>query len=288
MEGRKINIEGIVLCVAAALSGLVAIADLFGLLSSVPWFQRHLPSITLVLLGSLTGFVVITISKRLTALSSAVSELKTVISDDSISSLSNIEEHVDPALKKVLGDYITGLRSTLQRSLTEKVVEFHDVDLFRYFWKRTLTQLSGKTDLVFTSLPYQKYFWASGSYERPTKDFVASGGTMKRIFFLNGFDELKNDDVRRVLLSHCECGVDVFVTDVNTVPPHLHKLLLADKKKRIGCQVAVGATNEIIKTEATADPNTIQSYIKVFENLLDLPMTRRWSKDEPVMVDEAV
>lgn len=283
---RTGKIERAVLCTAAAIAALVAIADLFGLLSTLPWFQRHIATLTLVLLSSVTAFVVLTLSKRVDECNQNTQRILSHQRKDTLASLSSLADQVDPVITGVLGDYIGSLLVTLRRAVGDRVVDFHDVDLFRYFWKRTLTQLPARSEIVHTSLPCRNYFWADGSYEDCLRAFVARGCRMRRVFFLNGLTSVDDEEVQHVLCKQLDCGVEVYVTDVADVPSHLHVLLSADQKKRIGCHVTVGTTNEIVQTSATSDPEVVQKYLNVFNGLLHLKGTRQFTSDGLAAVTE--
>lgn len=275
MKNTGRPVELFVLYTSAGLSALVAVLDLLGLLSGVPWLKERIPTITLLLMSCLVAFVVASVSARIRGLADSVSSIRSRLQADTVHSLSRLQEQVDPRIDQVLGDYIRNLLVTLERVLEERVVAFHDVDLFYYFWKRTLKSIPRAT-LLYTSLPYRRYFWKDSSAEEAIRDFISKGGKMRRIFFLNGIDEATTEEVKSILSTQCDAGVEVYITDAKRVPAHLQKLVSADTNRRIGCQVFVGSTQEIVRTEATSDPDTIEGYIRTFNDLLDLDGTERY------------
>lgn len=275
MKDRTRSVELFVLYASAGLSALVAVLDLLGLLEGTQWLTERIPTITLLLLSCLVAFVVMSLSARIRRLGDSVTGIQSRLQADAVHYLSHLQEHVDPRIDEVFGDYIKNLVVTLERVVEERVVAFHDVDLFYYFWKRTLKSIPRST-LLHTSLPYKRYFWKDSSVAEAMREFIRKGGTMRRIFFVNWSDEATTEEVKSILSAHCDAGVEVYTTDANRVPDDLHRLFFADTKKRIGCQVIVGSTQEIVRTEATSDSETIEDYIRTFNRLLDLDITKRY------------
>lgn len=278
MTNHGIAVERIVLYVAAALSGLVAIFDMLGLLTFIPWLEQRIAPITLLLLASLTAFVLSSLSARLRSIDRAVSELGARIDEQELDTFRGLLERIDPEIQDLLGHYITRLVGTLEGAVTKREVMFNDVSVFSHFWKGSLKSFQRPT-WIFTSLPYERYFWKTGTYEDDIRTFIEKKGKMKRIFFLNGLDELSNKEINTILTTHVSLGVEVYVTDANDVPPHLYRLFSADTKKRIGCEVITAATKEIVRIQATSDPSTIETYLGMFEQLLQLDATQPFEKE---------
>jgi hypothetical protein len=70
MKKVHFKVEEIVFVVAAGFSALVSLLDFSGILGSIPWLSERVPTLTLLLLSILTGYLVIERRSRLEELES--------------------------------------------------------------------------------------------------------------------------------------------------------------------------------------------------------------------------
>jgi hypothetical protein len=272
----KKSIETYFLFFVAAISGLVSLLDFFDLLNAVPWLADRIPTLTLLLVSGLLGYLASEVAGKLDDVRIAVHDLRSLSQQETSERILSLRKQIDPNLEVVFGEHISDLLANVERTLKERTIQLHDVDLFRYFYKRTLERYSRATFLA-TSLPYQRYFWKNQPMEQAIAQFVAGRGTMKRIFFISDPEELNYEEIKEVLSIQCNIGVEVYITDARKAPPHLSKYFVVDTRERIAWEVFVGPTNEIVNILATSDPKSTKKYLRIFQELLELDGTERYS-----------
>lgn len=257
MNKSQQKIETIIAILTAIIMGIISILNMLGL--SV----FNIPSITLLLLSALSAYVVGVLTRRISYLE------KNLTTTDLDALLGLIRKQVPENLEITCGEYIDDMSTALKKAIREEIIEFHDVEEFRFFYKKTLKKFSNSM-FYSTSIPYKKYFWRNKSMEDAVGHFISSGGSMKKLFFLNNLSELQNSEVLNVLESQKKLGVEVYAIEKEKVPIHLLKFFLVDKEKNIAWEVFTGPTNEIIKILAIADKNKIEKYIRIAEQLWEL------------------
>lgn len=269
-------IELYVLYVAAGLSGFISLLDLFGLLDGIPWLAARVPTITLLLVSILLGYLTSGIVNKLDNLQSYLLALQSYVQSETTAQILSLRKQVDPNLEAVFGEQISNLLASVERALKERSIQLEDVDLFRYFYKRTLEQYPRATFFA-TSLPYQRYFWKNQPIEQAIAHFIAGGGKMKRLFFLNEAKDLNNEEVKEILATQCNIGVEVYVVELSNVPLYLRRFFLVDSKERIAWETFAGPDHRIVRVVATSHPESTKNFVRMFKELLELHGTRRYS-----------
>ena len=260
------KIELYVPIIGAGLSAIIAILDLFDLLQSTVIFRR-IPTITLLLVSIVIGILIIQYRKGIDTIQSAVVDLQ-------LKSFQNLKEQINPRLKLVFGEHITELLINIQSAIKEQKIRLDDMELFRYFYKRTL-EVYPKATFYATSIPSQKYFWKNKSSEQAIADFIANGGKMKRVFFLNSTVEAASIEEKEILNDQIEIGVEVYVTYSPNVPKRLKKFFLTEKEGQIAWEALIGPSREIIEVMATSNEDKTKEYVDIFDELLSLNSTRK-------------
>lgn len=272
---HKRPIEEYIFYAAAGLSGVVSLLDLLGLLDAIPWLGTRIPTITLLLVSVLLGYLTSGVVNKLDTLEASIAGLRSYIMQETAERIANLRKQLDPNLDAVFGEHISDLLASIESAVKKRTFAFHDVDLFRYFYKRTL-EVYPRATFLATSLPYQRYFWKNQPIEQAIARFIASGGRMKRIFFIGTPEELDNNEVKEILSIQCEIGVEVYIADAEAVPAHLRRFFLVEDKGRVAWEVFIGPDNRIVNIVATSDPSATRKYRRMFQELLELPETRRY------------
>ncbi|MDZ7336121.1 MAG: hypothetical protein ONB32_13300 [candidate division KSB1 bacterium] len=269
------SIEEYVFYVAAGLSGLVSLLDLLGFLDAIPWLAAHIPTLTLLLVSILLGYMTSGIVNKLGVLESAVLDLRSYVHQETTEKIASLRSQLDPNLDVIFGEHISDLLTSVERAITRRTFEFHDIDLFRYFYKRTLEAYPRATFLA-TSLPYQRYFWKNQPMEQAMARFIAGGGKIKRVFFISRPEELDNDEVKEILSTQVKLGVETYVADARVTPAHLRRFFVVETKGRIAWEVFIGPDNRIVSVVATSEPTETEKYARMYKELLELDGTRRY------------
>lgn len=269
------SIEEYVFFVAAGLSGLVSLLDLLGLLDAVPWLAAHIPTLTLLLVSILLGYMTSGIVSKLGVLESSVLDLRSYIHQETTEKIANLRSQLDPNLDVIFGEHISDLLTSVERAVKRRTFEFHDIDLFRYFYKRTLEAYPHATFLA-TSLPYQRYFWKNQPMEQAMARFITSGGKIKRVFFISHPEELDDGEVKEILSSQVELGVETYIADARVAPAHLRRFFVVETKGRIAWEVFIGPDSRIVSVVATSDSTETEKYARMYKELLELDGTRRY------------
>lgn len=283
---RTKAIEEYVFYAAAGLSGLVSLLDLLGLLDAIPWLAAHIPTLTLLLVSILLGYMTSSIVNRLGVLESSVLDLRSYARQETIEKITSLRNQLDPNLDVIFGEHISDLLTNVERAVRRQTFEFHDIDLFRYFYKRTLEAYPRATFLA-TSLPYQKYFWKNQPMEQAMARFISSGGKMKRVFFISRPEELDDTEVKEILSTQVGLGIETYITDARVVPAHLRRFFMVEAEGRIAWEVFIGPDNRIVRVVATSDPKETEKYARMYKELLELDSTRRYFTQIPPAKENA-
>ena len=271
----KKSIEEYVLYVTAGLSGLISLLDLLGLLDTIPWLAARIPTLTLLLVSVLLGYLTSGVATKLGILESAVLDLRTYLHQETTEKIASLRNQLDPNLDVVFGEHISDLLTSIERAVKERTFKFHDIDLFRYFYKRTLEAYPHATFLA-TSLPYQRYFWKNQPMEQAMARFITGGGKIKRVFFISRPEELDDGEVKGILSTQIEIGVETYIADARIVPAHIRRFFVVETRGRIAWEVFIGPDNRIVGVVATSDPLETEKYARMFKELLELDGTRRY------------
>lgn len=269
------KIEKYTIIIISALAGLLALLDLFDLLGHIPWLGSRITNIVLLLVSSLLGLSV-TISDRLESIQGLLEKLNIQYQSDTLEKLKFLQKQLDPNLEIVFGEHVLNLISGVESAVKSKQIKLHDVDLFRYFYRKTLEKYP-KAIFYATSLPYKQYFWKDESTIRAMTRFIENKGSFKRIFFVSNTLELDELEVQEVLTEQQKSKIDVYTTVVKNVPKNFNKLFVVESKGRIAWEVFVDSSREIVSVIATSDPKETESYLRIFNELLLLSDTKKWS-----------
>jgi len=280
------SIEEYVFYVAAGLSGLVSLLDLLGLLNAIPWLAAHIPTLTLLLVSVLLGYIASGVVSKLDILESSLLNLRSYIHQETTEKIASLRSQLDPNLDIIFGEHISDLLASIEHAVKRRTFEFHDIDLFRYFYKRTLEAYPRATFLA-TSLPYQKYFWKNQPMEQAMARFITSGGKIKRVFFISCPEELDDSEVKEILSAQVELGVEVYIADARITPAHLRRFFVVETKGRIAWEVFIGPDNRIVSVVATSDSTATEKYARMYKELLELDGTRRYFIENPPAKEKA-
>lgn len=267
------SIEEYIFYVAAGLSGLISLLDLLGLLDKIPWLAAHIPTLTLLLVSIALGYLTSGVISKLGALESSVLHLRSFVQQEVTDKITSLRNQLDPNLEVIFGEHISDLLTSVERAVKRRTFEFHDIDLFRYFYKRTLEAYPRATFLA-TSLPYQKYFWKNQPIEQAMARFINGGGKIKRIFFVSRPEELDDNEVREILSTQVGIGIEVYIANAQTAPAHLRRFFFVESKGRIAWEVFIGPDNRIVSVVATSEPSDTEKYARMYKELLELNGTR--------------
>jgi hypothetical protein len=271
---RSIEIEIYVLYASASLSALIAVLDVFGLLDRLgfPALASRVPIVTLLLLSLACGTIA-GIWRRQEVAEQLIRELLTAWRSDTVERIAALRRQISPSLEAVFGDQISEMLVSLTSAINDQRIDLYDLDLFRFFYKRTLEAFPHATFLA-TSLPYQRYFWRNPPIEDAIARFVADGGKMQRIFLIYDPAELRKSEVKEVMQRQVETGVDVYISDARKIPTNLRRLFVVEEEGRIAWEVNIGPDSRINRVIATSDPASIASYQRTFKELFELAETK--------------
>jgi len=111
------SIEEYGLYVAAGLSVLISLLDLFGLLDAIPWLAMRISTLTLLLVGILLGYLTSGVATKLGILESAMLDLRTFIQQETIEKIASLRNHLDPNLDVIFGEHISDLLTSVERAV---------------------------------------------------------------------------------------------------------------------------------------------------------------------------
>jgi SAM-dependent methyltransferase len=207
-------------------------------------------------------------------LDETVAKIETAITQDKLEKLPGLRRFLHPNLDIVIGSHVSDMLEQLSRIFRDRTYELDDIEMYRGMYKKTLEAYKGAHFLA-TSIPSEQFFWRTqSSTEQAISAFIKSGGRMSRIFFLSSYDDLRGEEARRILLTQCEAGVQVYTALLAGVPSHLRRFFLVDAEGRIGWEPVRGPDNTINGITMTADAEATTSYLRMFRELMNLDSTK--------------
>lgn len=270
----KLKVVGVFFIYATVfLGGLVSVLDLFGLLDSESTIKARIPTVTLLLISGLIGYIT-WMGSRVDSIGSSMLTIQAHINQDTIEKIKSLRSQLDKNLEIIYGDMISDSISNFELALKERTIHFNDLELFRYLYKRTLERFPRATFLA-TSLPYERFFWKNQMMEEAIRKFIDDGGAMKRIFFVRNKEELGDEEVSHIIAAQCALGVEVYVTVKDKIPRKLRRIFVVDQERRIAWEVTVDQDSEITEVTATSNPLFIDEYVQCFESLIGSSSTNK-------------
>jgi len=247
----------------------LGLADAVGLLGK-NWLTNH-PGVILFVLSLLLGFTTVT-EKTANETRAKVDDLLSLQGKTDLERLRSVTSRLDPSLQRVFSEHVEGLVAKLLQALENRTVQVDGLD-FGYFYRKSLEGNPGR-HFMATALPYKRYFWKSQPALDAIGRFIANGGKMTRIFFLESEGELSDDEVIEVLSSQVRVGVEVY--NICQAPARLKKYFMVAKDRSIGWETFIGTDQELVSATVTSQPDKILQYLRDFEQLMYLPATRRF------------
>lgn len=275
--------ERVVLILAGAAGSILSLTDLFGLLD-LPFLQKSVPKLTLLLVGLTLTLLSTTALTRINAAARKVEDLQRKTEESSkdisgqlakiqasldlstVARLPELLESVDPALLNVFRPYLEEVFRTPPRILSEKRFRLHQMEAYRSYHRRTLEENPGCTFFA-TSLPYRKWFWRTDYLERSMASFIANGGRIVRIFFIPEEDSVSSLEPQEVMAAQARIGVEVYTLETSRIPPDLRRFFLVEESGRLAWEAVRGPDDQVASIDVTADSKDIRDYIARFDQL---------------------
>ena len=189
--------------------------------------------------------------------------------DELLSTLKRINTIVArkrPELHNVLGDaFFSDMLHVLQTTMKEGKIHFNDLTNFRSFFMRMLQAHPGATFRATNSLA-TSHLWNERSMKEALKAFTRGGGTIEQLFFVKNLEELTSHEVKTILDSLQEIGIEMSVVSNEQIPVGCERLFLVEATGKVAWELLVdeqGHMGFVITTDqqATAD------YAQVFDQL---------------------
>jgi hypothetical protein len=193
--------EQITLLATAILSILVALADFLGFLESISWLSQRIPTLLLLLLAIIAGYLALERRSKLDKIDNRIATLEERYSQ--INAFFNAIREKDHFAEIAL---IYGLR-TYGRLLSERkvVVErSHVLD----FWRDCIAV--AKRWLAVTYVRQEDAWdmgWGDAIAQGIQQERILAGGTIKRVFMVDDENEAKL--LMRIMKAQQSIGIDV-------------------------------------------------------------------------------
>lgn len=170
-----------------------------------------------------------TLDKRMTTLTEDLSKIDDRLAQGDLERISTMRNRLDPVFNKVFGPHLETALENLKTAVRDKKIVLGSDD-FKSLYVETLKQMKGHTILAL-SYPTKDYFWDAHMME-VVADFVKSGGTMKRIFFLDKL-AMPGDDAYQIMNDQQKSGVVVYWVMKGDVPRDKQIKFLVDEDSSI-------------------------------------------------------
>ena len=148
------------------------------------------------------------------------------------------------------------------------------LDVFKRHYRTSLMRY-GKSHFYATSLPYRRYFWGDEEMSRCMRDFLSGGGRFTRVFFVAPGD-MEDSEVQEVLKAQVDMGVNVYVADVEDFSADMTRLFLFNEQQGFGWEVGLDDGQRINRVNATANPDDIEEYVRMYDRLQMSTSVRRY------------
>lgn len=202
------RIENVALISMAAISVIVAVADFVGLLHSIPWLSERIPALLLVFLAAIAGYLSLERRSKLDQIDSTTAELAETIAElenrySQINAFFNIIQHDDPYER-------LGLVYSLQSIAEFRSERMITVDR-EHVLKLWRDCVAASTHWFTTSYIRPEAAWDTGWADTVaqaiTRERMATGGKIDRIFIVDEQDEYER--LRPLIQVQEDIGVQV-------------------------------------------------------------------------------
>jgi hypothetical protein len=212
------------------------------------------PNLTILVL-----LYVVLITSRVEALRNEVDIRMTALAENR---LDECVGRIDPVMQNVLGDYITQAARNVTSAALKQCVEFRDLASLTMLYQKVLKKYTGHTFYAVTRP--SKRFWQGSDIYTYMEDFTASGGTIQRLFVIEG--ALTEDD-KSVINRHIAARIQVATISSARLDGPDCRNFLVESKGKIGWWV----THELVEAQqrlvATSDVTETKELIVIFRRV---------------------
>jgi hypothetical protein len=208
-----------------------------------------------------------TLDKRMTTTTEELSEINGRLAQVDLERISTVRDRLDPIFNKVFGPRLEAALENLKTAIRDKRIVL-GADDFKSLYVETLRQMKGHTILAL-SYPKKEYFWDAHMME-VVAAFVKTGGTMKRIFFLDK-PAVPKDDAYEIMNGQQRSGIAVYYVMKEDVPrdKQIKFLVDEDNSAPFAWYVQVDEAGVLEKSIGTSDRNQCREYVDRWHDLYD-------------------
>jgi hypothetical protein len=200
----------------------------------------------------------------------------------------SIRNKFNPVLAKTFSAYIDEYAAFCRDGITQGKISFY-MDRFPTAYINSLDYLTKKypdshATILATSLPSAQYFWSYGKSKlKPTelkiKKFIAQGGIVKRIFFVE--DNYQKDPVVMSILNRQKDSMHVNnVYILNNKYVRKPKYFVVNKEKEFVWDVIISNKERIDYGTYFTKKEDIEEYLKMYTELENNPNLQEFRKGD--------
>jgi hypothetical protein len=194
-----------------------------------------------------------------------VRSVRAALVQSDLDRLTTLPDRLDEAFRTVFGRHVSASIDNLKRAIDRREVTL-DPNEFRSLWIETLNALPDRT-LFAASQSTGKFFWADEGVRRAMTRFLASGGRMKRIFYVRS-KPVVGEEAYDIMSFQHEIGVEVFWVIADKIPIDKRVSFLAEEKGYFSWDVEVDFdSGTIAKARGTSDPSVSLKLIDTWRYL---------------------
>jgi len=259
--------------IAGGLSILIGVLAIFGLMDW-SWFKEADRKIALLVVFS--GFILEILGILSWRHEKEFEALRKHLEGDIIQQIDHARKTVDPRLGKLVGGEVETLFAGLDSLLTKNKFQLTNAEKFRGFYIKTL-EAYPQREFWATSLPSSTYFWKpNDEVEQAIAEFIGNGGKMKRIFFLNSENQLRERETEEILERQLKLGVEVYVVQTSEISNELLRFFVVESDGDIAWETIPRADNTIRTVSVIAGQEHTREYVRDFQTLKGLPCVHRY------------
>lgn len=130
-------------------------------------------------------------------------------------------------------------------------------------------------DLIATAAPTRTYFWRSNDLNTLFRDFIARGGTLKRIFFVEHVADMEEQPVLDIMRGQVKAGVEVYWIVRSSLRDA--QFMIADSGKTFGWRLETNADGQIDVVDVSWNPQTAAERYNYLHKVLHHDATKRFT-----------
>ncbi|MEZ5994472.1 MAG: hypothetical protein R3C25_01825 [Hyphomonadaceae bacterium] len=176
------------------------------------------------------------------------------------------------ALSSFAGSYML---SRIDDILNRQFFDVRGGFFFQDFYRKVFEELQPPCDLIATADATPTYFWRGRDLNELFRGFIARGGTLTRIFFIDSLEQLQNPATLDIMRGQHAADVRVYWVLRSDLPDV--RYMIADKQMTFGWQLYTNSAGEIESVNVSWNTQTAEERYNYLYRVLHHERTQRFT-----------